>query len=62
MKISGQPLKHLTCAQHQQLGFLWVYEKAVVVLIDLLNHIPPPSTPAFSRLTTYFTKHERKTH
>jgi len=30
MKISGQPLKHPTCAQHQQLGFLWVYEKAVV--------------------------------
>ena len=30
MKISGQPLKHLTCAQHQQLGFLWIYEKAVV--------------------------------
>ena len=48
MKISGQPLKHLTCAEHQQLGFLWVYEKAVVtapafdffkVLVDLLNHI-----------------------
>jgi len=30
MKISGQPLRHLTCAQHQQLGFLWIYEKAVV--------------------------------
>ena len=48
MKISGQPLKHLTCAQHQQLGFLWVYEKAVItapacdffkVIVHLLNHI-----------------------
>ena len=48
MKVSGQPLKHLTCAQHKQLRFLWVYEKAVVttpagdffkVLVDLLNLI-----------------------